>query len=193
MKEDLGTPGAAIGVAVLALLFVSLALAIYPGWAAIGVWMNRADAPAWVQAVGSVVAIAVAVALPYYQSGENKRQARQQARAFVATARGTLIQMKLAISEGNFVAMKNLHATIRIAIQLGDATRLELLEDTGLPHLVALRALVNQVEEHVARMLTSAGYSKDDVKLIEALEQDSAELALVIRERWPAKERPMHN
>jgi len=58
MQKELGTAGAVIGMAALCCLLGGLALAIYPGWAAIGTWLNRADAPAWVQAVGSIGAIA---------------------------------------------------------------------------------------------------------------------------------------
>lgn len=57
MKSELGTAGATVGALALACLFGGLVLAIYPGWAAVGLWMEQAAAPAWVQAVGSVGAI----------------------------------------------------------------------------------------------------------------------------------------
>lgn len=63
MKEELGTWGAVVGMLILGLLFAGLALAIYPGWAIVGHFLDEnikltKEAPAWVQAIGSVAAIA---------------------------------------------------------------------------------------------------------------------------------------
>ena len=57
MKSELGTAGSAVGALALVCLFGGLALAIYPGWAAVGIWIDKGAAPAWVQAVGSIGAI----------------------------------------------------------------------------------------------------------------------------------------
>ena len=69
MKEKLIEVGTLLCVAVLTCLLLVHALAIFPGVPAIrwflvtsAVVLGRLDAPAWVQAVGSVVAILVAVA-----------------------------------------------------------------------------------------------------------------------------------
>ena len=83
MKKELGTTGASIGATVLACLFGGLALAIYPGWAAIGRWAERADAPAWVQAVGSVAAILAAVGIAAWQRHADKEAEKKTARATV--------------------------------------------------------------------------------------------------------------
>lgn len=77
MKKELGTTGALIGATVLACLFGGLALAIYPGWPAIGRWAERADAPAWVQAVGSVAAILAAVGIAAWQRHSERTQQRR--------------------------------------------------------------------------------------------------------------------
>lgn len=66
-KQDLRGAPVAIGMVVLALLFGGVALAIYPGWEPIGKFLVEnlkltEQAPAWVQAVGSVLAI-IATAL----------------------------------------------------------------------------------------------------------------------------------
>jgi hypothetical protein len=85
MKKELGTTGASVGATVLACLFGGLALAIYPGWAAIGRWAERADAPAWVQAVGSILAILAAIGIAMWQRRVDHRTAkeREQAAAFL--------------------------------------------------------------------------------------------------------------
>lgn len=51
--------GGPLGIGLLVLLVMGLVTAIYPGWATIGNWMDKEDssAPAWVQAVGSILAI----------------------------------------------------------------------------------------------------------------------------------------
>jgi hypothetical protein len=83
MKKELGTTGASIGATVLACLFGGLALAIYPGWAAFGRWAERADAPAWVQAVGSVAAILAAIGIAAWQRHADKETEKKTARATV--------------------------------------------------------------------------------------------------------------
>ncbi|MDM0054064.1 hypothetical protein [Variovorax fucosicus] len=73
MQKELGTAGAAVGAFALACLFGGLTLAIYPGWPAIGSWLNRTDAPAWVQAVGSILAIAGAAYIAAWQANATRR------------------------------------------------------------------------------------------------------------------------
>ncbi|CAN7258641.1 hypothetical protein LJR084_001205 [Variovorax sp. LjRoot84] len=78
MRDELGTTGAVVGMVVLTSLFGGLALAIYPGWAAIGAWLDRVDAPAWVQAVGSIAAIFAAVLISVFQQRRQERIRRQE-------------------------------------------------------------------------------------------------------------------
>jgi uncharacterized protein involved in cysteine biosynthesis len=78
MRKELGTPGAVVGMLVLFCLFGGLAIAIYPGWPAVGAWMNRADAPAWVQAVGSIIAILAAIGIAMWQRHTDHQAARHQ-------------------------------------------------------------------------------------------------------------------
>ncbi|MFM9921887.1 hypothetical protein VLK31_02750 [Variovorax sp. H27-G14] len=72
MKNELGTAGATVGAIALVLLFGGLALAIYPGWAAIGCWAAKVEAPAWIQAVGSILAIMFAVAIAAWQTAQSR-------------------------------------------------------------------------------------------------------------------------
>ena len=69
-KDELCGAPAAIGMVVLELLFGGVVLAIYPGWAPIGKFLVEnlkltENAPAWVQAIGSIGAICVAIFVPY--------------------------------------------------------------------------------------------------------------------------------
>lgn len=77
MREELGTPGAVVGAFVLACVFGGLALAIYPGWVSIGEWAHRTDAPAWVQAVGSVTAILVGIGCVLWQIRSQARHSEE--------------------------------------------------------------------------------------------------------------------
>lgn len=68
-KEDLSVWPATIGMVILAMLFGGVIFAIYPGWAAIGEFLVKnlkltEHAPAWVQAVGSIGAMCVAIYVP---------------------------------------------------------------------------------------------------------------------------------
>lgn len=92
MRDELGTAGAAVGAAVLSVLFGGLALAIYPGWDSVGRWLVSDSVAAWVQAVGSIVAIIAATGIAVYQVDharrleEDRRKASEIQRLSVVTA-----------------------------------------------------------------------------------------------------------
>lgn len=67
----------ALGVAILAVLLICLAMAIYPGWSVIGEWSKKADAPAWVQAIGSILAIIFSGLLVWVQHRLEQRRSWQ--------------------------------------------------------------------------------------------------------------------
>lgn len=56
-----------------ALLIFAAILAIVPGWPAVAIWLSKDAAPAWVQAVGSILAILAAVAVAYYQDARQRK------------------------------------------------------------------------------------------------------------------------
>jgi len=61
-NSDLNNVPAGLGVIVLSVLFGGVVLAIYPGWPTVGDFLTEnikvsSNAPAWVQAIGSVAAI----------------------------------------------------------------------------------------------------------------------------------------
>ena len=60
------------------LLFGGIVLAIYPGWATVGTWFESANAAAWVQAIGSVVAIAATAGVANYQASQARKLAEHQ-------------------------------------------------------------------------------------------------------------------
>lgn len=76
-KKDLCDLPAAIGMVILTMLFGGLTLAIYPGWEIIGKFLVAnlkltEQAPAWVQAVGSILAIFSAVYVVNLQNKKNR-------------------------------------------------------------------------------------------------------------------------
>ncbi|OAK66074.1 hypothetical protein A3K87_09930 [Variovorax paradoxus] len=82
MKEKLVTVGTLVCLFVLTCLLLIHALAIFPGVTAIrwffvtsAVVLGRLDAPAWVQAVGSIVAIAAAGGTAVWQTYAARRDA----------------------------------------------------------------------------------------------------------------------
>ncbi|QRY31214.1 hypothetical protein JVX96_24550 [Variovorax sp. PDNC026] len=111
MRKELGTPGAVVGAFALVLLFGGLTLAIYPGWDKIGAWASKSDAPAWVQAVGSVVAILASGAIAWWQliatRNFQRETSRQRAIVMVETI-GALSRAHLGELE-SFSAMVDRH------------------------------------------------------------------------------------
>ena len=76
--EEIGAAAESIGMVALILLFGSLALAIYPGWATVGTWFDSSNAAGWVQAIGSVVAIAATAGVANYQASQARKLAEHQ-------------------------------------------------------------------------------------------------------------------
>lgn len=88
-----------IGAFALTLLFAGLALAIYPSWPSIGEWAKKADAPAWVQAIGSICAIFSAIAIASWQSFVERGRRRREEIAVKANAQKVRrIRVQMAVT-----------------------------------------------------------------------------------------------
>ncbi|ROR21726.1 hypothetical protein EC845_2549 [Comamonas sp. BIGb0124] len=73
MAKKTRSTTATAGAVVLSLFFGGVVLAFYPGWSAVGRWFGHDSAAAWVQAVGSVVAIIAAAGVAVYQVDHARR------------------------------------------------------------------------------------------------------------------------
>lgn len=75
-------------------LMAAAILAIVPGWPAVGAWLSKAEAPAWVQAIGSIGAIFGAAWIAGYQERSRamdaKKAAVKRARNFAGAVQGTI-------------------------------------------------------------------------------------------------------
>ena len=101
MKEKLVTVGTLMCLVVLTCLLFVHALAIFPGapafrWFVVtsAVALARLDAPAWVQAVGSVIAIVAAIGIALWQRHSEQVESRKRARATVMVV-GAAVDSKL--------------------------------------------------------------------------------------------------
>lgn len=99
MRNELGTAGAVVGAAVLSLLFGGLALAIYPGWPTVGTWLSSDSMAAWVQAVGSVIAIISATGIAVYQV-DHARRLEEDRRKVTEIQRLSVVTALMARSHG---------------------------------------------------------------------------------------------
>lgn len=118
MKERFVSTGAFLCLAVLTCLLLMYALAIFPGIPGIR-WffktsvavLGRLDAPAWVQAVGSVVAIFASGGIAWWQlraTNASARVAARQKALVMVEAVGTLIRAHLNELE-SFSALLEYH------------------------------------------------------------------------------------
>lgn len=67
MKVQLGIASKTVVVVTLLTLAGCVVISIYPGWSTVRVWLASEYAPAWVQAVGSVIAIFASAVIALYQ------------------------------------------------------------------------------------------------------------------------------
>lgn len=94
-KDELCGAPAAIGMVVLALLFGGVVLAIYPGWDSVGEFLKSSAAASWVQAIGSISAVGVAIFVPY-KIHANQIENQKINRIYKASVFRPLVRLKIA-------------------------------------------------------------------------------------------------
>lgn len=156
MKEELGTAGAVVGMMVLACLFGGLALAVYPGWATVGVFLSEnllltKEAPAWVQAVGSIAAIVGSLWVARYQL-------QKQAERDVAAAREMRWRKRQAFL---------MH--LRYACGISDKIRTFTTGGSNVNGAVAVTMRIEVAGANAQFVRLDAGEFADSQVLIEAL------------------------
>jgi hypothetical protein len=107
MKSELDNWGATVGAAVLGCLFGGLVLAIFPGWSTVGEWLKTEYSAAWVQAIGSVVAILVAIAVPAF-SDRAKEKRDSEAKKVKAMIVAVGVQVKVRCIRDAIEKQRNL-------------------------------------------------------------------------------------
>lgn len=149
MEEKMHWLPTSIGMMVIACIFGGMAIAIYPGWSLIGNFFKEniiinwdQNAPAWVQAIGSVLAIFSAVAIAWWQRQEERRHAAEDRlrTAIIASWEMMLIIQSLIRVAGAFLnvieeksdiaarvsLMRQFHSTLSSAIMPSDSQILRL-------------------------------------------------------------------
>ncbi|MDR6453936.1 hypothetical protein [Variovorax paradoxus] len=140
MKEKLTTVGTLACLVLLTCLLLVHALAIFPGGAAIrwffvafATMIARLDAPAWVQAIGSIVAILAAIGIAMWQRQSDHRKDREREHA-AATITAITLHTMLAPIVGTLEGCRKNIARTRNANALEDAKRFHgLLSSLDLP------------------------------------------------------------
>lgn len=94
-KEELRGAPAAIGMVVLVIMFGGVIFAIYPGWDAIGNFLVinlqlTSEAPAWIQAIGSMLAIVAVLLVFVLQQRAERLRHRATASALLSSYIGAL-------------------------------------------------------------------------------------------------------
>lgn len=184
-KDDLRGLPAAIGMVVLALLFGGVILAIYPGWVPVGKFLVEnlklpEQAPAWVQAVGSIGVLAYSWHV-FNLSRQNEIKDREIAslsaeRAQIRSAITTLLDLKIAMQYlGEKLEAKDLRGA------LATRERFDSIELT-------LRSLQNKTEGYrthdpILVALREISYTKVALSEINATRQISNDRLVSHRRR----------
>ena len=167
MQKELGTAGAIVGMILVSTLFGGLALAIYPGWPAIGAWLGRIDAPAWVQAVGSILAIFGAAGIAAWQASSSRRQLevdRRRAETAKALAIDFILRRgKLVVNNANRAVLSRAPATLKLAREQIEMVQAALRAlpafEIPSPRLVFELQRVDRDLLYVLRLLAAVGDS----------------------------------
>ncbi|MBB3637163.1 hypothetical protein [Variovorax atrisoli] len=180
MKERLLNWGTLLSLVVLTCLLLVHALAIFPGVTAIR-WFfvtsaavfGRLDAPTWVQAVGSLVAIGVAIAVP---AGQFKRESLRRSREKAAD-RARLVGVHVAIAERAMSALvrAEAHVARTVGFQEDWSSTTPLVDEADL-EVVRLSQLPFQDLPSYEEVRTA-------YNLLDALREASAEMRQLAKRR----------
>lgn len=158
MREELGTAGVAIALAILLCLLIGISVAIYPGWGQAWEFIDKnfllsKEAPAWIQAIGSVGAILIAVWISRSGDRAAAKQAVISARAFASIMNTCFNSMKLAVEFDQKSAVMILQGSLEEALISGRGIRVELLPPSCIGVVLSLRAMAGAI------LHASAAYS----------------------------------
>ncbi|WP_369658416.1 hypothetical protein [Variovorax sp. V15] len=171
MKSLIGTIGAAIGLLALAALFFGHALLVYPGWDEIAQVLKPFDAAAWVQAVGSILAILAAGFFVRWQHDleqESNRRAERELRrrkldVVVELARAT--SHSIGYIRDYFPSRQAVHEIAlgarffdrrvveSLGVHLGEIPLYELDDAVLVNEILVLRVNSQHMRDVVARLL----------------------------------------
>lgn len=150
MKAELGTTGVAIALAILLCLLVGISVAIYPGWIQAWEFMDKnfllsKEAPAWIQAIGSIGAILFSAWLFNSSNREKKKNSLIRARAFSSMLNAAFLGMKDAAQNNQARDIVLCRATMAEALAIGRGIILEELPEECVSPVMSLRSISNAV------------------------------------------------
>lgn len=135
------------------LLLLVAVLAIFPGWAAVGRLLETNAAPAWVQAVGSVGAILVAVWVSHAQERRSALRAATQAVLMTRSFAGLLAaacQRAIEVAPVNsFSDLQTVRAVIDEVMITGRSINAEQLSLEWAGAIYGLRSVGVQMSEYL--------------------------------------------
>jgi len=148
MREEIGSTGVVIGMTILLTLLIGQAIAYYPGWEAVWLFIkDNKDAPAWIQAVGSIGAIIGSFFLANlsHRLAENSKnkEIEKQERVALISHYGSILNYKILLS--------GLVETYKGANQMADIRGYclhigEVLSSNKLPSLAEIKSIANLTE-----------------------------------------------
>lgn len=115
------------------------------------VCLTKSEWAAWVQAVGSVAAIGIAIVLGRATDRDQRRHARNNTIAFAATTTGAIDLLVKVAEKGTLPDIGLARASLETCVQLGSAIRLELLPLDAISAVVTIRSLAAQAAEACRR------------------------------------------
>jgi hypothetical protein len=163
-------------------LIAAAILAIVPGWPAVCGWLSKAEAPAWVQAIGSIGAIFGAAWIAGYQERSRARDARKaavkRARNFAGTVQGTIEDV---INRGSLYAVHMVMRRVVLEEAVLDARSInsEVLRLEWIVAVQGLRAIALNVCELMRGFEQGPNYAKTGVRYPDAMNALLKDLAML--------------
>ncbi|WP_041942841.1 hypothetical protein [Variovorax paradoxus] len=141
----------AIGALALVLLLASLALVAAGGWSWFAKFLESA-APAWVQAVGSLIALGIAIWLPRRQRSLERSDARRKALSFTALLVSAARGADKVVQANSPARLQSLKHLVEQSARLGPLVPVDLLPTDKIAIFVALAAMAEEMKLAIADM-----------------------------------------
>ncbi len=145
-------------IMLLAYLLIAIALlTLVPGWPTIIVWLSKDGAPAWIQAIGSIGAIAAAIWIGHANDRARTRTALDHYIAYKVAVRDNLTGAISACSTHNWSYVALACARMRAAEAIGQRIDIGALETR---HVLAVVGFIGIVAESIEVMTVALRQSQ---------------------------------
>lgn len=136
--------------------------------------MPRSEWAAWAQAAGSLLALLIAIAIPYIQNYELKRNARRAAKLFVYSSYSAIKRLSPNTNAPISSLLTTVEITLRDDIARAERIDFHLLHPTASDGIKQLLGLTRMIHDSLVQVIAAKGEHPDLQHLMDQAERNVA-------------------